>query len=132
MQDRTNFGQISLGDILLDKLPDAFLSYTTIKRVIDYLEAGGTLFLSALGLHYVADLGIEENGDPRVFQPLGKAPPKIGVTPTAKGKKHPVFKGLDTSDPINLTSKQQASFTSDFIAFGQGFPTGGVILATKT
>jgi len=58
LQDRTNFGQISLRDILLDKLPDAFLSYTTIKRVIDYLEAGGTLFLSALGLHYVADLGI--------------------------------------------------------------------------
>tara|TARA_B100002003_G_scaffold197368_1_gene187800 strand:+ start:480 stop:866 length:387 start_codon:yes stop_codon:yes gene_type:complete len=117
LQDRTNFGQISLRDILLDKLPDAFLSYTTIKKVIDYLEAGGTLFLSALGLHYVADLGIEENGDPRVSQPLGKDPPEIGVTPTAKGKKHPVFKGFDTSDCI---------------AFGQGFPTGGVILATKT
>ena len=109
-----------------------FKSYTTIKRVIDYLEAGGTLFLSALGLHYVADLGIEENGDPRVFQPLGKDPPKIGVTPTAEGKKHPVFKRFDTSGPINLTSKQQSSFTSDFIAFEQGFPIGGVILATKT
>ena len=115
-----------------DKLPDAFLSDTTMKRVIGYLEAGGTLFLSALGLHYVADLGIEENGDPRVFQPLGKDPPKIGVIPTAKGKTHPVFKGFDTSGPINLTSKQQSSFTSDFIAFEQGFPIGGVILATKT
>ena len=114
-----------------DKLPDAFLSDTTMKRVIGYLEAGGTLFLSALGLHYVADLGIEENGDPRVFQPLGKDPPKIGVTPTAEGKKHPVFKGFDTSGPINLTSKQQAGFTSDFHNFG-GKPPGGVILATKT
>ena len=113
-----------MGDILLGKLPKAFLSYTTIKRVIDYLEVDSTLFLSALGSHYVADLGIEENGDPRVFQPLGKDPPEIGVTPTAKGKKHPVFKGFDTSGPITLTSEQQASFTSDFIAFGQGFPTG--------
>ena len=73
--------------------------------------------MSALGLHYVADLGIEENSDPRVFQPLGKDPPKIGVTPTAEGKKHPVFKGFDTSDSI---------------AFGQEFSTGGVILPTKT
>ena len=42
---------------------------------------------------------------------------KSGSLQQLKAKKHPVFKGFDTSDCI---------------AFGQGFPTGGVILATKT
>ncbi len=52
-----------------NKLPDAFLSDGTKKAVLDYIESGGSIFLSAVGLRYVVDLGVEKGGNPRVFQP---------------------------------------------------------------
>lgn len=113
-----------------DTLPDAFLANATKDVVRDYVEAGGTLFLSALGLRYVAEIGVEKGGDPRVFMPLGKDPPEIGVVPTADGKNHPVFEGFDTAKPVFLTSMAQDGFTSDFFNFGAD--PGGVILGTKT
>lgn len=113
-----------------DTLPEPILADATVKAIHGYVEAGGGLFLSALGLRYVVELGVEDGGDPRVFMPLGKDPPEIGVVPTADGKKHPVFEGFDTSGPIFLTSMAQAGFTSDFHNFG-GAPAG-TILATKT
>ena len=111
-------------------LPDAFLADATMKAVLDYVEAGGGVFLSALALRYVFELGVEDGGDPRVFQPLGKDPPEIGVVPTADGKNHPVFEGFDTSKPVFLTSMQQDGFTSDFFNFGAD--PEGTILGTKT
>ena len=111
-------------------LPDPFLADATKKAVLDYVEAGGGVFLSALALRYVFELGVDDGGDPRVFQPLGKEPPEIGVIPTADGKKHPVFEGFDTSKPVFLTSMAQDGFTSDFHNFG-GDPAG-TILGTKT
>ena len=114
-----------------NKLPDAFLSNGTKKAILDYIEAGGSIFLSAVGLRYVADLGVEKGGNPRVFQPLGKGPPPIGVKPTAEAKNHPIFKGFDTNEPIFLTSMDQGGFTSDFHNFAAKDPTG-TILGTKT
>ena len=111
-------------------LPDAFLADATMKAVLDYVEAGGGVFLSALALRYAFELGVEDGGDPRVFQPLGKDPPEIGVVPTADGKNHPVFEGFDTSKPVFLTSMQQDGFTSDFFNFGAD--PEGTILGTKT
>lgn len=112
-------------------LPDPFLADATIKSILDYIEAGGGVFLSALALRYVVELDIEKGGDPRVFGPLGKEPPEIGVIPTADAKKHPVFEGFDTSKPVFLTSMAQEGFTSDFHNFG-GTDPSGTILGTKT
>ncbi len=113
-----------------DTLPEPFLADATTKVILDYVETGGGLFLSALALRYVVELDVEKGGDPRVFQPLGKDPPEIGVVPTADGKNHPVFDGFDTSKPIFLTSMQQNGFTSDFFNFGKD--PEGTILGTKT
>lgn len=113
-----------------DTLPESFLADATKKAVLDYVEAGGSLYLSALALRYVFELDVEKGGDPRVFQPLGKEPPEIGVIPTADGKNHPVFEGFDTSKPVYLTSMAQDGFTSDFFNFGAD--PEGTILATKT
>jgi hypothetical protein len=112
-------------------LPESFLADATKKAILDYVEAGGGLFLSALALRYVVELDVEKGGDPRVFTPLGKEPPEIGVVPTADGKNHPVFKGFDTSKPVFLTSMAQDGFTSDFHNFG-GTDPEGTILGTKT
>ncbi|MCG9126164.1 DUF4960 domain-containing protein [Candidatus Poribacteria bacterium] len=112
-------------------LPDAFLSDGTKKTILDYIESGGSIFLSAVGLRYVADLGVEKGGNPRVFQPIGKGPPPIGVTPTDEAKNHPIFKGFDTNEPIFLTSMDQGGFTSDFHNFAAKDPEGK-ILGTKT
>ena len=111
-------------------LPDAFLADATKKAVLDYVESGGGVFLSALALRYVFELDVEDGGDPRIFQPLGKDPPEIGVVPTADGKNHPVFEGFDTSKPVYLTSMQQDGFTADFFNFGED--PAGTILGTKT
>lgn len=111
-------------------LPDPFLENATKKELLDYLEAGGSIFLSALGLKYVIDLEVDE-GNVRVFQPLGKGPPEIGVMATDDHKDHPVFEGFDTGDPIFLTSMDQAGFTADFINF-KASPPAGKILGTKT
>ena len=112
-------------------LPEPFLAAPTVKEILDYVEAGGSIFLSALALRYVVELDVEGGGDPRVFGPLGKEPPEIGVVPTDKGKNHPVFKGFDTSKPVYLTSMAQVGFTSDFHNFG-GTDPEGTILGTKT
>lgn len=111
-------------------LPEPFLAAPTVKEILGYVEAGGGVFLSALALRYVVELDVEGGGDPRVFGPLGKDPPEIGVVPTAEGKNHPVFEGFDTSKPVFLTSMQQDGFTSDFFNFGQD--PEGTILGTKT
>lgn len=111
-------------------LPEPFLAAPTVKEILGYVEAGGGVFLSALALRYVFELDVEGGGDPRVFGPLGKDPPEIGVLPTADGKNHPVFEGFDTSKPVFLTSMQQDGFTSDFFNFGQD--PEGTILGTKT
>jgi len=111
-------------------LPAPFLTDETLDAVKGYLESGGTLFLTALALHYAFDLEAETGAEPRVFTPLGKEPPEIGVMPTAEGAKHPIFAGFDTSDSIFLCSMAQDGFTSDF----QPVPgdVSGVLLATKT
>lgn len=111
-------------------LPDAFLEDATKENILDYLEEGGSLFLSAVGLKYVIDLEVDE-GDVRVFSPLGKIPPEIGVIATDDHKNHPVFEGFDTGDPIFLTSMAQPGYTADFINF-KASPPAGKILGTKT
>ena len=111
-------------------LPDPFLEDATKKNLLDYLEAGGSIFLSALGLKYVIDLGVDE-GNVRVFSPLGKGGTEIGVRATDEHKDHPVFEGFDTGEPIFLTSMAQPGFTADFINF-KASPPAGKILGTKT
>lgn len=113
-----------------NQLPAPFLTDATKKSILNYLEAGGAIFLSALGLRYVVDIGVDE-GNVRVFQPLGKGPPEIGIKPTDDFKNHPVYKGLDSGKPIFLTSMDQAGFTADFINF-KANPPAGNILGTKT
>ena len=112
-----------------DALPDLFLADETKAAVKDYLESGGTLFLTALALHYAFDLEVETGAEPRVFSPLGKEPPEIGVIPTAEGANHPIFAGFDTSEPIYLCSMAQDGNTSDFMPVAV---VSGLLLATKT
>ena len=114
-----------------NKLPDPFLADATKKAILDYIESGGGIFLSALGLRYVVDIGIEDGGNPRVFQPLSKGNGQIGVIPTTDAKDHPVFKGFDTNKPVFITIMQQAGFTADFLSF-KANPPAGKILGTKT
>lgn len=114
-----------------NQLPAPFLADGTMKAILDYVESGGAIFLSALGLKYVIDMGVDDGGNARVFQPLGKGPPEIGINPTADFKNHPVYEGLDSSKPIFLTSMDQAGFTADFINF-KANPPAGNILGTKT
>lgn len=111
-------------------LPDVFLTDDTKEAITDYLGSGGTLFLTALGLHYTFDLEVETGADPRVFSPLGKDPPEIGVLLTAEASNHPIFDGFDTSEPIFLCSMAQDGSTSDF----NNIPgdVQGMLLATKT
>lgn len=111
-------------------LPAPFLADPTKKAILDYLEAGGGIFLSAVALRYVVDIGVDE-GNARIFQPLGKGPPEIGITPTDDSKDHPVYNGFDANGPIYLTSMDQPGFTSDFINFKEN-PPAGKILGTKT
>lgn len=107
-----------------NQLPAPFLADATKNAILDYVESGGSLFLSALGLRYIMDMGVDDGGNVRVFQPLGKGPPEIGVKPTDEAKNHPVYKGFDTAKPIFLTSMDQAGFTADFINFKAKPPAG--------
>ena len=111
-------------------LPKVFLEESTKKAIKGYVESGGVLFLTALTLHYTFDLKVETGAEPRVFSPLGKDPPEIGVLPKPEEKNHPIFDGFDTSKPIFLCSMAQDGFTSDFMPV-PGDPQGKV-LATKT
>ena len=111
-------------------LPDVFLTDETKNAVKGYVELGGGLFLTALAVHYTFDIGIIKT-KPRVFSPLGKNPPEIGVLPTDEGKKHPIFAGFDTSKPIFLCSMAQDGFTSDFMNVPE-LQEVGTVLATKT
>lgn len=110
-------------------LPDVFLADATKDAVMSYLESGGTMFLTALGIQCTFELGLQEDPNPRNFTPLGKEPPEIGVVPTAEGAKHPIFSGFDTSGPIYLCSMDQPGNTSDFMNSGE---LQGTLLATKT
>lgn len=114
-----------------NKLPEPFLADATKKAVLDYIEAGGGIFLSALGLRYVVDIGVEDGGNPRVFKPLSKGNGQIGVIPTDEAKDHPVYKGFDTSKPVFITNMAEAGFTADFVNF-KAKPPAGKILGTKT
>jgi len=103
-------------------IPAGFKDETTKNTIRSYIENGGTMFLTAVALHYVFDLGIEP-GEPRIFGPLGK--PGRGVTPAEKG--HPIFEGFDTSKLIPLSDIDQPGSTSDFWNIGAG--PGGTVLA---
>ena len=109
--------------------PDAFRSAETVAAVLEYLDAGGALFLSAQAVRYAADLEVESNGVPRVFQPLGKGPPEIGVRAAEEQENHPIFAGFDAGEPIYLCSMDQPGFTADFHGFGG---LDGTLIATKT
>jgi len=111
-------------------LPGVFLEEKTKQAIKDYVESGGGLFLTALTLHYTFDLKVETGAKPRVFSPLGRDRPEIGVLPTDEGKHHPIFDGLDTSNPIFLCSMAQDGFTSDFMPVPDNLQ--GKLLATKT
>ena len=124
-----NFAVLWLHYSETNTLPDLFLADETKDAVRDYLESGGTLFLTALALHYAFDLEVETGAEPRVFSPLGKDPPEIGVVPTAEGAEHPIFAGFDTSGPIYLCSMAQDGNTSDFMSVAA---VSGLLLATKT
>ena len=115
----------------MNKLPDPFHADATKDAIVKYVEAGGSIFLSALALSYVVDIGVEKGGNARIFQPLGKIPPEIGIMPTVDFKDHPVYMGFDTNTPIFLTRMDQAGFTSDFNEF-KAKPPAGNILGTKT
>lgn len=114
-----------------NKLQVPFYATPTQKAIYNYIDSGGGIFLSAVALSYVIDLGIEKGGKARFFQPLGKGPPKIGIMPTNEFKDHQVYEGFDTSKPIFLTSMAQNGFTADFINFKE-IPPAGDILGTKT
>lgn len=112
-------------------LPPAFLEDSTKESILAYVEAGGGLFLSALALRYVADIGVEEGGVPRRISPLSKGNGQIGVLPTDDAKDHPVYKGFDTSKHVFITVMAQPGFSADFHNF-KAAPPSGLILGTKT
>lgn len=90
-------------------IPESFLDEGTTGAVKDYVAGGGTLFLTAVALRYVFNLGIEAV-EPRVFGPLGK--PERGIDAVAKD--HPIFEGLSTAERIILSEIDQPGSTSDF------------------
>lgn len=105
-------------------IPAGFKDEKTKNAIRSYIENGGTMFLTAVALHYVFDLGIEP-GEPRIFGPLGK--PGRGVTPVEK--EHPIFEGFDSSKLIVLSDIDQPGSTSDFWNIGAG-PAGMVLAKT--
>jgi len=125
----TEFGVLWFHYSATNALPDVFQTDGTKQAVMEYLQAGGTLFVTALALHYAFDLGIQADVEPRVFNPLGKDPPEIGIVPPPEAADHPIFDGFDTSGPIFLCSMAQDGFTSDFMNSGD---LEGQLLATKT
>lgn len=131
VQSLDNYAVLWLFYTETNALPDAFLSDSTKSEILDYVETGGSLFLSALGLRYVAELGVEEGGTPRSLSPLGKGPPEIGIIPTDEAKNHPVYEGFDTGEPIFLTSMDQPGYSADFHNF-VGTEPSGTVLGTKT
>lgn len=112
-------------------LPAAFLEDSTKESILNYVEAGGGLFLSALSLRYVADIGVEEGGVPRRISPLSKGNGQIGVIPTDAAKDHPVYKGFDTNEPVFITIMAQPGFSADFHNL-KAAPPSGLVLGTKT
>lgn len=114
-----------------NQLPAPLLADATKNAILDYVEAGGGLFLSALALRYVADIGVEEGGVPRRISPLSKGNGQIGVIPTDDAKDHPVYNGFDTNKPVFITIMAQPGFSSDFHNF-KAAPPSGLILGTKT
>ncbi|HID55205.1 TPA: DUF4960 domain-containing protein [Candidatus Poribacteria bacterium] len=63
------------------------------KAILDYLEKGGTLLLSAAAEKYASDLGIEK-GMFRIYGP-GSDNQEAGVTVREDTKDHPVWEGFD-------------------------------------
>lgn len=63
------------------------------KAILDYLEKGGTLLLSAAAEKYASDMGIER-GMFRVYGP-GADNHEAGVTVREDTKDHPVWEGFD-------------------------------------
>jgi hypothetical protein len=105
-------------------IPASFNDEKTKNAIRGYIESGGTMFLTAVALHYVFDLGIEP-GEPRVFGPLGK--PGRGVQPVETN--HPIFEGFNTSQLITLSDIDQPGSTSDFWNLAAG-PIGTVLAKT--
>lgn len=135
--DRGNLHQLTEFAVLWwhysesQNIPASFLENGTQDAIKSYVKSGGALFLTALALHYVFDLGIETSGDPRKFGKLGNGTPQspIGVVPTKESKEHPIFEGFDTSKVILLNSMSQEGFTSDFYNIPGGLK--GKVLADK-
>jgi len=105
-------------------IPESFVDAGTTGAVRDYVTQGGTMFLTAVALRYVFNLGIEPI-EPRVFGPLGK--PDRGIN--AVEKDHPIFEGLDTSKLIVLCDIDQPGSTSDFWNIDAG-PSATVLAKT--
>jgi hypothetical protein len=73
-------------------IPPVFLENSTKSAFLDYVEGGGSLFLSQVALHYVFDLGLEKL-EPRMCDP--NADHALSGIIAAEGQeKHPLFDGF--------------------------------------
>jgi hypothetical protein len=104
-------------DPALARLPEA-----AVDDLHDYLEQGGVLLLSGAAGRLVNDLGIEPT-PVRVLGPTSAAY-LSGIHVVDKHRDHRVFRGLDTSHPIVLTSLG-GNALADF--YGTAGPHGDVL-----
>jgi len=81
-------------------IPPVFLESSTKDAFLNYVKAGGSLFLSQVALHYVFDLGLEKL-EPRLCAPNADHNPS-GIIAAPGQEKHQLFAGFDKMgvDPV--------------------------------
>ena len=109
--DRGN--PVSLGDFQIvwwhranvNNIPPVFLEQATMDAFMDFVENGGSLFLSQVAFHYVFDLGLESL-EPRWCGPNVDFAVS-GIIASPGQEDHPVYAGfkemgLDPAEGFNL------------------------------
>lgn len=74
-------------------IPNFFMDGATMGAFMDFVEGGGSLFLSQVAFHYVFDLGIETT-EPRI-PGIGADHAPTGIIAEPTQVDHPVFAGFD-------------------------------------
>ncbi|MBD3184821.1 DUF4960 domain-containing protein [Candidatus Poribacteria bacterium] len=96
-----NGNSVELGDFQVvwwhranqQDIPPVFLEQATMNAFMDFVESGGSLFLSQVAFHYVFDLELESL-EPRFCAPNVDHSPS-GIIAAPGEEEHPVFAGFD-------------------------------------